>query len=66
MIDFELNKTIFEAELNELPMPEESFIIGGVFRQQYFYRGEYGSALRKYDPIAFRIGFREWLLNHGM
>ena len=26
-------------------------------------RAAYGTMLRKYDPIAFRIGFREWAGN---
>lgn len=42
--------------------PEDSnaFIIGGKLRLMHFYAKRYGEALRKHDPIAFRVGFNEW------
>lgn len=43
--------------LNDIaPEPEsDSWIIGGKRR-----RGNYGEAIRKYDPIRFEVGFNEW------
>lgn len=50
-------KKDWENYLNRLGdegcLPEESFVIGGKLR-----RMKYGSALRKYDPIQFEVGFR--------
>ena len=41
-----------------------NFIIGGKMRAM-----EYGSALRKHDPIAFYVGYNEWrrqqCMNYG-
>lgn len=37
----------------------DDWIIGGKRR-----RGSYGAALRKYDPIAFEVGYREWKANY--
>ena len=50
-------KRNYTEYLNELgyALSEDSFIIGGKLR-----RMEYGDALRKYDPIAFQIGYNEW------
>lgn len=51
-------KKDYEDYLNRLGdegcLPEESFIIGGKLR-----RMRYGSALRKYDPIAFEVSFKQ-------
>lgn len=53
-----ITKKEYEQYLNEIGecLSEEQFIIGGKFR-----RMEYGTALRKYDPIAFEIGYREYI-----
>ena len=50
-------KKNYTEYLNELGynLSEDSFIIGGKLR-----RMEYGDSLRKYDPIAFQIGYNEW------
>lgn len=50
-------KKEYENYLNSIgtSLSEEEFIIGGKFR-----RGKYGTMLRKYDPIAFEVGFNEW------
>lgn len=53
-----VTKKEYESILNEVGecLPEESFIIGGKHR-----RMKYGAAVRKYDPISFEIGFREYV-----
>ena len=50
-------KKEYEIYLNSIgaSLSPEEFIIGGKFR-----RGKYGTMLRKYDPIAFEVGFNEW------
>lgn len=50
-------KKQFEEYLNEIAPDDHSddWIIGGKRR-----RGKYGASLRKHDPIAFEVGFREW------
>ena len=50
-------KKEYEIYLNSIgaSLSQEEFIIGGKFR-----RGKYGTMLRKYDPIAFEVGFNEW------
>lgn len=47
----------YEEYLNEIgeDLDEDEFIIGGKKRNM-----PYGTALRKYDPIAFNVGFDEW------
>ena len=42
------------SEIGQTLSPDE-FIIGGKKRN-----GPYGTMLRKYDPIAFQVGFNEW------
>ena len=47
----------YEAYLNEIGTPElEKKSNGGRVPD----RSKYGSWLRKNDPIAFEVGFREW------
>ena len=50
-------KKEYEKYLNEigLSLDEDHFIIGGKKRN-----GKYGTMLRKHDPIAFEVGFRDW------
>jgi hypothetical protein len=61
----EENKTEedYEEYLNELgdiyDYEADQWIIGGKHRWDEF-NGQYGSALKKHDPIAFQVGFREW------
>lgn len=54
-------KKKYEQYLNEVGegLSEEEFIIGGKYR-----RMKYGTALRKYDPIAFEVGYQEWKREH--
>lgn len=51
----------YELFLNDLGFEddEEKMIIGGKLR-----RGKYGTMMRKYDPIAFEVGFNEWKINY--
>ena len=51
-------KKNYEIMLNEMggSMCETSFTIKG---KQY--QGEYGTLLRKHDPLAFLIGYRSWI-----
>lgn len=53
-----ITKKKYEKYLNEVgeSLSEEQFIIGGKKR-----RMNYGAALRKYDPIAFEVGYREYV-----
>lgn len=53
-------KKAYEEFLNGLPMNEDKFIMGGKFREWYCNVGKYGTCLRKYDPVAFEVGYREW------
>ena len=39
---------------------DEQWIIGGKIRMYHMWRQHYGQAIRKYDPIAFEVGYREW------
>lgn len=47
---------------------DQKWIIGGRFRMNLMIKKKYGTALRTYDPIAFEVGFNEWIRNqqnHG-
>ena len=50
----------FELYLDEigLGLSSEEWIIGGKDRSHSRY---YGRMLRRYDPIAFEVGYKEWL-----
>lgn len=55
-------KTEHEEYLNQtmdLAPDSDEWIIGGKFRIYHAYRGLYGRALRKYDPITFNVSFNE-------
>lgn len=49
----------YENWLNSIApnFDSDEWIIGGKNRNKM----QYGAALRKYDPIAFEVGFREFL-----
>ena len=51
-------KKNYEIMLNEMggSVCETSFTIKGKA-----YHGEYGTLLRKHDPMAFLIGYRLWI-----
>jgi len=55
-------KKAYEEYLNSLSPAQgsEEWIIGGSIRMYYMWKEAYGSAIRKYDPIAFEVGFNEW------
>lgn len=55
-------KKAYEEHLNNLSPSQgsEEWIIGGVIRMAYMWQNKYGTAIRKYDPIGFEVGFKEW------
>jgi hypothetical protein len=55
------NMKAYEKYLNAIAPDHESdeWIIGGKRRT-----GSYGAAIRKYDPIAFEVGYNEWKSNY--
>jgi hypothetical protein len=46
------------------PSGEDEWIIGGKLRSDYMAKGAYGKALQKYDPIAFRVEYNDWIRDH--
>lgn len=59
---FRKTKSNYVYHLNGLSpsFESEDWIIGGKRRNYYAQRKQYGVALRKYDPIAFQVGYQEW------
>ena len=58
-------KKAYEKYLNE-SSPEQGsdeWIIGGKLRINLMCQSKYGTAIRKYDTIAFQVGFRDWKNN---
>jgi hypothetical protein len=58
-------KKDYENHLND-NSPEQGsdkWIIGGTIRMAAMWKQEYGTALRKHDPIAFEVGYNEWKRN---
>jgi hypothetical protein len=55
-------KKAYEEYLNENSPSQGSdeWIIGGVIRMLFMWKNKYGTALRKFDPIAFEVGFNEF------
>lgn len=55
-------KKQYEEYLNELSPEQGSdeWIIGGKIRMGLMWRNKYGTAIKRYDPIAFEVGFKEW------
>ncbi len=53
-------KKAYEQYLNEFCSNYESdeWIIGGKNRNKMY--PNYGTAIRKYDPIGFQVGYREF------
>jgi len=53
------SKKAYEEYLNEIgkSISEESFIIGG--KKRSFWK-PYGFLMRKYDSIAFEVGYNDW------
>lgn len=52
----------YEQHLNECSPAQDSdeWIIGGAMRTKHMWKDQYGTAIRKYDPIGFEVGFKEW------
>jgi len=50
-----------EDELNELYTPEEALEVGAYMAEakRLLKHGLYGTALRKYDPIAFELALQD-------
>jgi hypothetical protein len=59
-----MNKTkkSYEEYLNDLSPAQgsEKWIIGGKIRMAEMNLQQYGKAVRKFDPIAFNVGYNEW------
>lgn len=56
-----LTQKMYMDHLDECaPQDSNEWIIGGKLRFLYYQMGKYGEALKKFDPIAFRVGFNEW------
>lgn len=57
-------KKAYEQYLNELSPAQGSdeWIIGGTIRMRHMWQSKYGEAIRKFDPIAFEVGYGEWIL----
>jgi hypothetical protein len=55
-------KKEYEEYLNENSPSQGSdeWIIGGVIRMSFMWQNKYGTAIRKFDPIAFEVGFNEF------
>lgn len=58
-------KKQYEEFLNSISPPQgsEEWIIGGPIRMLYMWKRQYGTAIRKYDPIAFQVGYNDFLKN---
>ena len=55
-------KKAYEEYLNEISHEQgsEQWIIGGVIRMAHMWQKRFGTAIRKYDPIGFQVGYQEW------
>lgn len=61
----QVTKKEYENYLNNCSPPQgsEEWIIGGTIRMAYMWQKKYGTAIRKYDPIAFQVGYNDFLKN---
>lgn len=58
-----LTKKAYEEYLNG-QSPEQGddrWIIGGTIRMCSMWLKEYGTAIRRHDPIGFQVGYEEWV-----
>lgn len=55
-------KKQYEIYLDSMSPEQGSdlWIIGGKVRMSHMWRSAYGEAIRKFDPIAFEVGYNEW------
>ena len=51
---------VYLNETNQLDYESEEWIIGGKRRNMLAYRNAWGTAIRRYDPIQFEVGYQEW------
>ena len=51
----------YEKFLNSISpdRDDEAWIIGG--KNRYCGRENYGTMIKRYDPIGFNVGYREWV-----
>lgn len=51
----------YEKYLNSISpdRDDERWIIGG--KNRYCGRENYGTMIKRYDPIGFNVGYREWV-----
>lgn len=56
-------KKQYEEDLNHIYTPDQAIEIGCYMKKatNLLHRAKYGTALRKYDPIAFEVGYYEKL-----
>lgn len=57
-------KKAYKEHLNEVmqfSIGSDNWILGGKYRKHYAYAGKYGSAMRKYDPVQFEVGYNDWV-----
>lgn len=50
----------YEEYLNSTSPDSDSqkWVIGG--KNSYKFRENYGTMLKRYDPVSFEVGFKEW------
>jgi hypothetical protein len=60
-----INKTTYERELNNVEPPAHECAENGGRIHFRAGRRAYGTWLRNNDPIAFEVGYNEWMLKHG-
>jgi hypothetical protein len=55
-------KKAYEEYLNSLSPEQgsEEWIIGGKIRMYHMWKNQWGTAMRKFDPIRFQVGYNEW------
>lgn len=55
----------YEKFLNSISpdRDDETWIIGG--KNRYCGRENYGTMIKRYDPIGFNVGYREWAEQPG-
>lgn len=55
----------YEKYLNSISpdRDDEAWIIGG--KNRYCGRENYGTMIKRYDPIGFNVGYREWVEQPG-
>ena len=55
----------YEKFLNSISpdRDDEAWVIGG--KNRYCGRENYGTMIKRYDPIGFNVGYREWVEQPG-